>query len=793
MTMRLPILLALGLLCESAQPATADVWDREAASRAAILSGTVHIPELHQAVRVQRDRWGVAHIYARDAHDLFFAQGYVVAQDRLFQMELWKRAGQGRLAEVLGPSAIQRDINARRLRYRGDWAEEYRSYAPDALAILEDFTAGINAYIKAITRGAPPGLPVEFSIAGFKPEPWKPEDCVNRLAAYSMMGNARAELQHAQALSLLGRERATELFRFDPPASLDPAPGLDLSGLTPQLLADVVSSDARIPFPASSLRESNNWTVAGALTATGRPILANDPHRVIALPSLRYIVHLSAPGWNVIGAGEPGLPGVAAGHNEDIAWGFTIFGLDQEDLYVETLNPAAPHQYRGSDGWRPMREERETIHVRGASDVTALLHFTEHGPVLWEDGNRALALRWVGAEPGTAGYLGSLALDRAHDWQEFEQAMPRWKVPSENIVYADRKGDIGEHSTGLAPLRRTFNGLLPLPANGKYEWAGFIPNAELPHSHNPATGFIASANHKMIPAGYPHAVGFEWADPTRFDRITEVLGSARASGHKLTLADMQALQSDVISLPARRLQRLLQEATTRQSGGADRALSEAATRLLAWDCALRADSPAAALYELWTTELRHEVTRRVVPERARAAIGTLPLAWVVSQLESPSTAALAEGGAASRDALLLMTLRAAHDRLITLEGADPHRWSWGALHKAYFRHPLDGVAGGRKLLDLGPVERSGDSEVVQATGFAGDSFDQTSGASYREIFDLGDWDNSLAINVPGQSGQPHAKHYADLLPLWSTGKYFPLKFSRAAVDKLTTDLLILEP
>src|SRR5215469_16668381 len=310
--------LIVGSFARAANPD----WRQRAAASLAVIRGTDEVPGLHHGVRVQRDRWGVAHIYARDQHDLFFAQGFVAAQDRLFQMELWKRAGQGRLAEVLGPSAVQRDVNARRLRYRGDLAEEYRSYGADTEEILQAFTAGINAYIADIQRPGHPGLPVEFQLAGFKPEPWKPEDCLNRLAAYAMMANVSDELLHAQLVALLGAHEATELFHFDPDAKLDPAPGIDYAGLSAALLGNIVSSDRRIPFPATTFQESNNWTVSGALTASGKPLLANDPHRVIAQPSLRYIVHLVAPGWNVIGAVEPALPGVAAGHNEHIAWGF---------------------------------------------------------------------------------------------------------------------------------------------------------------------------------------------------------------------------------------------------------------------------------------------------------------------------------------------------------------------------------------------------------------------------------------------------------------------------------------
>jgi penicillin amidase len=492
-----------------------------------VVQGTFKVTGLEQLVNVLRDRWGVAHIYAQNQHDLFFAQGFVAAQDRLFQMELWKRSGQGRLAEVLGPSALQRDINARLLSYRGDMKAEYESYAPDTQQILEAFTAGINAYIESRLAPGGPGLPLEFQLAGFKPEPWKPADCLNRMAAFSMTGNAFDELEHAQVVTAVGADAASQLFDFDPLVKLDPAPDTNMTGLSRALLHNLVGSDTRIEFPSHPAEGSNNWTVSGKLTRSGKPLLANDPHRVIAEPSLRYMVHLVAPGWDVIGAGEPGLPGVALGHNQNIAWGFTIFGLDQQDLYLEELNPADASQYKTASGWESLQVQKETFGIRGEKSVEVDLKFTAHGPVLWEDAKRALALRWVGAEPGTAGYLGSLAVDRAQNWREFEAAMPRWKVPSENIVYADRTGNIGEHSTGLAPLRKTWTGLLPVPGRGGYEWSGFVPNSELPHDYNPREGFIATANHKIIPDGYPYQVGYSWAPPYRFQRVTEVLQEAK--------------------------------------------------------------------------------------------------------------------------------------------------------------------------------------------------------------------------------------------------------------------------
>src|SRR5919201_3903641 len=326
------------------------------------------VASLREPVTILRDQWGVAHIYAGNQHDLFFAQGFNAASDRLFQMELWKRAGQGRLAEVLGPSVLKRDINARLLRYRGAMEEEYASYSPDTKEILEAFTAGINAYIAAHKTDLTP----DFKLAGFAPEPWKPEDCLSRMAAFHMASNATDELYHAKLVEKLGPERAAELLDLDPPVKLESLAGVNYSGLSSDLLKDIVSSDTRIEFPAAG---SNNWTVSGSLTDSGKPLLANDPHRAITLPSLRYIVHLVAPAsdgrtaWDVIGAGEPALPGVAIGHNRSIAWGLTIFSIDQQDLYVEQLNPKDPLLYKTETGWERMRVEKEHIKVRELAPV----------------------------------------------------------------------------------------------------------------------------------------------------------------------------------------------------------------------------------------------------------------------------------------------------------------------------------------------------------------------------------------------------------------------------------------
>lgn len=832
------LLLAAGPACGFQQlafpGATGQTLDARAGEALAVTSGHLKLDGLQSPVKVLRDHWGVAHIYAQNQHDLFFAQGFVAAQDRLFQMEMWKRSGQGRLAEVLGPSELETDHFARLLRYRGNMEAEYSSYAPDARPILEAFTAGINAFISDATRPGGHQLPVEFRLAGFLPEPWKPEDCLSRMAAFSMTGNAKDELRDAHLLAKFGPTIAARLLRLDPEIQLDPARGLDLSGLSPALLKGLVGSDRRIEFPGtpearagsneagtgnalsyvSSLQQgngSNNWTISGKLTVSGHPLLANDPHRTIGLPSLRYMVHLVAPGWDVIGAGEPALPGVSIGHNSHIAWGLTIFPVDQQDLYVEELNPADATQYKDGGSWASMRTEDAEIAVKGGTPVHRLLKFTRQGPILWEDrgSHRALALRWVGSEPGTAGYLASLTLDRAGNWSEFLSAMKRWKLPPENMVYADTEGNIGEQSAGLVPLRRGWSGLLPVPASGAYEWSGFIPLQELPRVFNPREGFYATANHKIIPPNYPYKVGYEWSK-WRIERINQVLAGYRRSNHKIDSADMTALQNDVLSLPALELVKMLSRRPARRGRA-----SAARRMLLEWDGTLDANSTAAALYEIWLATLRDAVFAEIIRGSGRSAaepeLADILTVDAIIQFISDNGHYL----------LLEKTLEEAMRDLSKIQGPEMAAWRWGALHEAEFRHDLDRQPGGHALFDRGRVARPGDGDTVNATGFdspprraskpdlhpglrtgevevhttdeASSDWRQTSGASFREIVDTGDWDRSLAINVPGQSGQPGSPHYDDLLPIWAEGKYFSLLYSREKVLPSAEQELILDP
>ena len=781
-----------------------------AAARAALsgTEGAKKLPGLQKQVTVIRDTWGVPHIYAQNQHDMFFAQGFVTAQDRLFQMELWKRAGQGTLAEVLGPKFLDRDIGARLLMYRGDMAAEYASYAPDAKQILQAFTDGINAYIKLRTAPGGPGLPLEFKEAGFAPSLWKPEDCLTRMAGFPMTRNAVTELAHAQLVAMIGAKKASQFYNFDPPVELDPAPGTDYSGLSPALVRNLVGSDVGITFPPkSAVTESfptewdsehwgsNNWVVSGKLTETGRPILANDPHRTVDIvPSLRYLVHLVSPGWNVIGTTEPGSPGVEGGHNERVGFGWTIFGMDQQDLYIEKLDAADPLRYKTEAGWARMKVVKEAFHIKGQPDQVVDLKFTRHGPVLWEDQatHRALALRSVLAEPGGAGYLASLTMDRVKDWPDFEEAVKRWKVPTHNIVYADVDGNIGEHSVGLEPIRKNWTGLMPEPGDGGYEWGNWIPTSALPHQFNPEKGFIATANQRMIPENYPYKVGFEWSSPDRFNRITELLTEAVQSKHKLSMQDMERIQTDVTPLPARELVKLL-----RQINGES---EDAATRmLLHWDGAATRESPAAALYELWLMNLEDAVTRLAATgphaDEILRIVNTLNVDLVVRHLQHPGVDIFGSQPVAARDRLMHETLQAAYAKLGQLEGTDPSKWAWGRIHVVVFHHPLESIPEMKPLVDLGPLARPGDASTINATSYRrGESFFyQAGGPTWRQILDVGAWDNSVMVDSPGESGQPGSPHYADLLPLWDHGQYIPMLYSRNAVEKHASARMTLEP
>ncbi len=785
----------------------------------AIPSRELRLPELDQPVEILKDRWGIAHIYARTEHDLFFAQGWSAARDRLFQLEMWRRQATGTVAEILGEREIDRDRGARLFRYRGDLEQELRHYHPRGVEIVQAFVDGINAYVKAALDD-PSLMSVEFRMLGIHPGFWTPEVVISR--HQGLLGNIGAELRYGRAVAVGGPDAVKALAAFQPPdpkLTLDPAIRADhmvesdvlhlydafrgavrfrpedvlpefRGGEEPSLQQDPTAEEAALAMawdPAMDVG-SNNWVVAGDRSESGFPLLSNDPHRVQAAPSLRYWVHLVGPGWNVVGGGEPVLPGVSIGHNDHGAWGLTVFATDSEDLYVYELNPRDPDLYRYQGGWERMRVITDTIPVKGRNPEMVELRYTRHGPVVLRDPEAgiAYAVRAAWLEPGGAPYLASLRMDQARSWGEFRDACTWSNIPGENMVWADREGTIGWQAVGIAPIRREWSGLVPVPGDGRYEWDGFLPIQAKPHLANPSDGYFATANNYLIPPDYPFpdAVGFEWSDPYRWLRAVEVLDG----GRRFNLMDMMKLQTDELSIPARTLVPLLGPL---ESG--DPRVEDARRRLLDWDWVMDRASVAAGIYAGFEGRIRSRLNDLMIPEGLRPYIRSVPMRRQMEWLLMPDGRFGADP-LAGRDTLLMTSLREAVQELSDRFGLDPEGWAYGreGYHHALLRHPLSGAVNRewRDRLEVGPAPRGGYGLTLNQTGM-GDN--QTSGASFRIIVDTGDWDRTVGMNNPGQGGHPDHPHYEDLFPLWARDRFHPVFYSRDRVESVAEERLILSP
>ncbi|MGE8686074.1 MAG: penicillin acylase family protein [Achromobacter sp.] len=786
---------------------------------------TIDMTGLSQPVEIVRDRHGVSHIYAQNQEDLFFAQGFSAARDRLWQLDLWRRQGEGKMAEQFGPRFVEQDRAARLFLYRGDMQAEFASYHPQGKAILTSFAAGINAYVDWV-KAHPDQMPPEFKLTGTQPGYWSPETSLIRI--YGLTRNLTEEVRMAQRVATLGLNTVQGLSTFEPPLALQVPAGLDVKQVDNTILANytlarngqkfVAADFPRSPLaeaqkeqlastlsagllasmdpafdPMAARYESNNWTMGGQHTATGKPILAGDPHRSITMPSLRYMVHLNAPGWNVIGAGEPALPGVSMGHNDRIAFGLTIFAFgDEEDLYVYDTNPANANEYRYRGGWEKMRQVDESIPVRGQAAAVRQLKFTRHGPVIHEDPvrHKAYALRAAYLEfPGTAAYLASLRLNQAQNWNEFVAGMEKHYTPSENMVYADVDGNIGWFGGSIAPIRprADWSGMLPVPGNGDFEWRGVLPGNALPRVYNPAEGYVATANEYNLPADfrYKEMSARTWAEPYRVQRIREVI----ADGKGLTVQNSQALQFDNLSIPARTL-----AGYAKSLNSADPALGQALSLLKGWDYRVGTESTAATVYEFWLPEVVRRVSDLYVPAAGRSVFGDLSTRKTLEKLAAPD-AAFGPRPEQGRDALLLEALGEGMQKLRAKLGSDPAQWQWGKLHHIQFEHSLASLLPAETAKAYGtpryPV--GGDNDTVHRATFRKTDFRQISGASYRQVIDVADWDNSRVQNVPGQSADPRSPYYQNLLKGWATGEYFPMAFSRAKVDSEKADTLTLRP
>jgi penicillin amidase len=781
-------------------------------------SEEVRIPGLQKPVEIIRDPNGVNHIYAENEHDLFFAQGYAAAKDRLFQFEVWRRQATGTFAEILGPGEIKRDIGARLFKFRGDVKKEFNHYHPHGEEIINAFTEGVNAYI-AETESNPALLPLEFKLLGIKPAQWSPEIVISR--HQGLLGNLPNEIATARAVVAVGADIVKQLNVFepgDPNINLDPKIRQDLlmdsitelydsyrrpNRFNPKDLVASANQNKK-EYDALTLQDerdyqnimsreqqtigSNNWVVNGSLSQTGFPLLANDPHRTIAIPSLRYMVHLVAPGWNVVGGGEPTIPGISIGHNEFGAWGLTIFSIDGEDIYVYELNPVNQNQYKYGGKWEDMKIIPDTIMVKGADPVLVNHRFTRHGPVTLVDKkkNVAYAIRCAWMEPGGAPYMASLRIDQATNWDEFCRACTYSNIPAENMIWADKKGNIGWQAVGIAPIRKNWSGLVPVPGDGTFEWEGYLPITTLPSVYNPSKGFWATANENLVPENYGHrdAVGWSWASPFRANRINEVLGS----GKKHSMEDMMRLQFDYLSTPARALVPLLKDLHA-----TDPKVKQVINALLQWNFVLDKNSIEAGIYMAWEKKISSSMASRIIPPEVKKYIRSIPLSKIITWVVNADPV-FGNDPFAGRNEFLLTCIQESLKDLETSLGPDMKQWRYGqpSYHHILLKHPLSNAVDEvtRKKLELGPLARGGSGTTA---GMTTNANNQTSGASFRMVTDVSDWDKTMFTNTPGQSGNPDSPYYSNLFEAWANDKHFPVYFSKPKVEATAKETTRLVP
>ena len=772
---------------------------------------------LSDPVEIIKDKWGISHIYAKNQNDLFFAQGYNAARDRLFQFEIWRRKATGTLAEIMGEKALAHDKGARLLRFKNDLNAELDHYHTDSREIILSFVAGVNAYIKQ-TEATPSLLPFEFEMLGIKPGLWTPEIVISRHNA--LTGGISNEIMLAKAITALGSDKVRDYLPFYRDTHLTGFEDIDLSKVTSDImdsyrasrsLPNFEASDLKNPTMAAALNEaaqspkdefwdnpieginnlgSNNWVISGAKTKSGKPIMANDPHRSIQSPSLRYMVHLNAPAtdgkkaWDVIGGGEPVLPGVSIGHNQYGAWGLTIFRIDQEDLYVYKTNPDDQNQYWYQGKWVEMFTEETTINVKGQGARVETLKYSVHGPVIFEDhaNNLAYGLKAAWLEIGAAPYLASLRMDRATTWQEFRDACSFSGLPGENMIWADKQGTIGWQSVGLTPVRFGWDGSLPIPGDGTYEWAGYVPVKQMPHTENPASGWYGTANNHNVPKGYPNIFSDFYSDPARVYRLREAMQNV--SDH--TVQDSMALQYDNKSMNAEKMAPFIK--ALKVSGE----LKQFQNILNKWDHRLDRDSQAAIIFDIWEQAMINMLYEKIVPKQKQANVNMPSRHKLTEWVSTAPTWVFGDKPTQNRDEMMISALESAIDYLSSKIGNDETKWSYGAIHNSEIIHPLSHLVSPemRKNIDVAPLPRGGGSNTLNAN-HGNDR--QTSGASFRMIVDTDDWNSAVGTNSPGQSGNPISTHYKDLFENWNKGDYFPMYYTKDKIIENTRTIIRLNP
>jgi penicillin amidase len=750
------------------------------------IEGTLSLPGLEGTAEVLRDRWGIPHLYATTLPDLLFAQGFVHAQDRLWQMELNRRMARGRLSELFGELALDTDRTTRTFGFdrlgRADWArasEEMRE-------LITAYAAGVNAFL-AHTRSR---LPVEFTLLRHRPEPWQPEDSLAfaRVMIWELSHAWYGEIVRAQVAEAVGPQRAAELeihYPVQNPLTL-PA-GIEFNRLDP----DGALRRAPGPFLDRG-KGSNAWAVSGAKSATGHPYLCNDMHLTLSLPGLWYMVHLHAGEFHATGVSLPGLPLVLVGHNARIAWGMTLAFTDCEDLFVEQVEPDASYRYRFRDEWLEAEVVPETIQVKGrAEPYVEQVMITRHGPII--SGvvgvpDQRIAVNSMALRPCPA-IEGWLRLNQARGWDQFVEAMRLIEAPQLHVAYADVEGNIGGWVTGKVPVRVKGDGSMPVPGwTGEYEWAGEVPFEEMPHAFNPRQGYVVHCNHRIVPDDYPHFLGNVWMNGYRARRIVEFFESKDG----LSAGEFRAMHMDVTCLPGG-------EFVARLAGmsSTDPDVRLALEQLRTWDGELTPESVGGALYEVARyTLVRNLLEPGLGPELTVRLMGHgfHPLLHAAHEflghdtgtmfrlLDDPGSWWVQRAG--GREAVLSRSLKQAVNWLRDQLGPDVEGWHWGRIHRVSFAHAL----GLQKPLDLvfsrGPFPIGGDTDTPCQTAMSPDDpYDNKAWApSHRQIIDLGDLSRSMITAPPGQSGHLGSPHYDDLIEPWLQGEYCPMLWTREQVE-----------
>ncbi|MBD2203624.1 penicillin acylase family protein [Calothrix sp. FACHB-1219] len=805
-------------------------------------NGAIALTGLKAEVTVQRDRWGVPHIYAANSHDLFMAQGYIHAQDRFWQMDFWRHIGSGRLAEMFGSSQIATDKYLRTMGWARIAQQEITQVNAEMKGYLQAYADGVNAYL-ADHQGSKLSLEyavLKFLNPGYKPEPWQMLHSLTwgKVMAYDLGRNFEREIERTILLKTLNLAQVEELFPPYPqdlpvilPEEQKKQTGEEnnfdetelIASSIAQVTAEITPALQSLTQPMLAVEEligsrgigigSNNWVISGKLTATGKPILANDPHLAVQMPSIWYEVGLHCTTktaecpYNVTGFSFAGMLGIIIGHSDRIAWGVTNVEPDVMDLYIEKINPNNPNQYEVNGKWVDMQLVKETIKVAGSQPIEQTVRYTRHGPILSDvspklqqlPGNQsieipqqyAVALRWTGLEPSTLGSAIPL-LNRAQNWQDFRTAAKNYDVPAQNLVYADIDGNIGYQMPGKFPIRAKGNGRYPVPGwTDEYEWLGYIDFEQLPKSFNPPQGYIASANN-LVQTKYPYLITTDWVYGYRAQRIVEMITQA---SQPLSLLDVELIQGDNRNLNAQNLVPLLKNISLNQPH-----LETARQLLVNWDLQLEMSSPAAALFEVFWKHLLADTFHDQLPQDYFPDGGDRWYEVIKNIIKQPNSNWWDNRNTPqveNRDNILQQAFTAAVYELEQIQGKDPKSWNWGNLHSITFRNATlgkSGVAMIEALFNRGAFATAGNGETVNANRWkANKSFEVTDIPSLRMIVDLKNLDNSLAIHAPGQSGHAFHKHYIDMVDPWRKIEYHPMLWEQENVNANTAAKLKLIP